>query len=568
MTCGCFSFSSVLFSFQQNNVLRACNSTYDSDNDFSTMDREKAPIVSPCRHPMFLELWWIHWLRALSLGWRRMWRFPCSLGCCVAKLLRELVSMETWSQTISLAVTCPRKTTTHQSWRLRWNSTRQWCHVRPLESSNPCLTRSKQGAIYMVSWCTKACSSKVFGLMSAVWSRPAEEFEEEDTEGMALYKGSFSLTDGTQQLKCKRFYGLLGPNECGKTTLIGAMVNEQLQGFSKCDELKSIFVEYETRRLACRTTTSLSWAWTSRAGAGWCPPATRFTSWRPRWRRSSARSSWRALASDTQAARTARRTWSCPRRTTRVDGRWRCSCARLSWWISMCLCVISPLVTWTWIISGGSRTGSWRSSRVMRIRTFWSRWARRSWWSAKMRAMRRWLASRPSSSHSLVLRNILVISRSSLPATRRSTSWAEAWWWRLCWLRRRGRTLSCWSWMSPCTTWTVKVSVPWSWPSVTTKAACWSSLTTRGSALAFRRRSVVRWDLFDVSKRQIPETGYPELSGTQCQLQAAAAGQPNGREWFEWAWVPRWRWYMVPYQGDVLEAKLLAELSGKVSGKV
>ena len=74
------------------------------------------------------------------------------------------------------------------------------------------------GAIYMASWCTKACSSKVFGLMSAVKSKPAEEFEEEDTEGVDLCKGSFSLADGTltllhdtkMQLKCNRFYGLLG----------------------------------------------------------------------------------------------------------------------------------------------------------------------------------------------------------------------------------------------------------------------------------------------------------------------------------------------------------------------
>ena len=101
------------------------------------------------------------------------------------------------------------------------------------------------GAIYMASWCTKACSSKVFGLMSAVKSKPAEEFEEEDTEGMDLHKSSFSSTGGTLQLKCNRFYGLLGLNQCGKTTLIRAIVNEQLEGFPKSDELKSIFVEHE-----------------------------------------------------------------------------------------------------------------------------------------------------------------------------------------------------------------------------------------------------------------------------------------------------------------------------------
>ena len=89
--------------------------------------------------------------------------------------------------------------------------------------------------------------------MSAVESKPAEEIEEEDTEGVDLYKGSFSLAYGTltllhdtkMHLKCNRFYGLLGPNQCGKTTLMRAIANEQLEGFPKRDELKSVFVEHE-----------------------------------------------------------------------------------------------------------------------------------------------------------------------------------------------------------------------------------------------------------------------------------------------------------------------------------
>merc|ERR1712187_222521 len=46
-------------------------------------------------------------------------------------------------------------------------------------------------------------------------------------------------------LKRDRFYGLLGPNQCGKTTLMRAIANEQLEGFPKRDELKSVFVEHE-----------------------------------------------------------------------------------------------------------------------------------------------------------------------------------------------------------------------------------------------------------------------------------------------------------------------------------
>merc|ERR1719210_3158304 len=86
-----------------------------------------------------------------------------------------------------------------------------------------------------------------------VAAKPAEEIEEEDTEGVDLYKGSFSLAYGTltllrdtkMHLKRNRFYGLLGPNQCGKTTLMRAIANEQLEGFPKRDELKSVFVEHE-----------------------------------------------------------------------------------------------------------------------------------------------------------------------------------------------------------------------------------------------------------------------------------------------------------------------------------
>ncbi|KAL9139447.1 elongation factor 3 [Amphidinium carterae] len=86
-----------------------------------------------------------------------------------------------------------------------------------------------------------------------VASKPKEEIEEEDTEGVDLYKGAFSLAYGTltllrdtkMHLKRDRFYGLLGPNQCGKTTLMRAIAREQLEGFPKRDELKSVFVEHE-----------------------------------------------------------------------------------------------------------------------------------------------------------------------------------------------------------------------------------------------------------------------------------------------------------------------------------
>merc|ERR1711966_260030 len=68
-----------------------------------------------------------------------------------------------------------------------------------------------------------------------------------------LYKGEFGLAYGALtllnttrlQLKRNRLYGLLGPNNCGKTTLMRAIEREQIEGFPKRDELRTIFVEHE-----------------------------------------------------------------------------------------------------------------------------------------------------------------------------------------------------------------------------------------------------------------------------------------------------------------------------------
>merc|ERR1719203_407079 len=80
-----------------------------------------------------------------------------------------------------------------------------------------------------------------------------DEGDDEDEEGEDLYHGSFSLAYGTLtllrdtklRLKKKKFYGLLGPNNCGKTTLMRAIANEQVEGFPKRDELRTVFVEHE-----------------------------------------------------------------------------------------------------------------------------------------------------------------------------------------------------------------------------------------------------------------------------------------------------------------------------------
>ena len=84
-----------------------------------------------------------------------------------------------------------------------------------------------------------------------------EDIFEDTEEGKNLYQGSFSLAYGALtllnnthlHLKQNRFYGLLGPNNCGKTTLMRAISHEQVEGFPKKDELKTVFVEHEIQEM-------------------------------------------------------------------------------------------------------------------------------------------------------------------------------------------------------------------------------------------------------------------------------------------------------------------------------
>ena len=79
----------------------------------------------------------------------------------------------------------------------------------------------------------------------------------DEEAGENLYRGVFSLAYGSLtllnnvgvHLKRNRFYGLLGPNNCGKTTLMRSIANEQIDGFPKKDELRTIFVEHEIQEM-------------------------------------------------------------------------------------------------------------------------------------------------------------------------------------------------------------------------------------------------------------------------------------------------------------------------------
>merc|ERR1719199_1886750 len=88
-----------------------------------------------------------------------------------------------------------------------------------------------------------------------------EEFIDDDEASPDLYKGSFSLAYGTVtllretklHLKKNKFYGFLGPTNCGKTTLMRAISQEKVEGFPKRDELVTIFVQHDVEEREIET---------------------------------------------------------------------------------------------------------------------------------------------------------------------------------------------------------------------------------------------------------------------------------------------------------------------------
>jgi len=98
-----------------------------------------------------------------------------------------------------------------------------------------------------------AKSEKMVEDMSQAGAVEEDEFIDDDETSPDLYKGSITLAYGTitllretkLHLKKHKFYGLLGPTNCGKTTLMRAISQEKVDGFPKRDELVTIFVEHD-----------------------------------------------------------------------------------------------------------------------------------------------------------------------------------------------------------------------------------------------------------------------------------------------------------------------------------
>jgi elongation factor 3 len=77
--------------------------------------------------------------------------------------------------------------------------------------------------------------------------------EPDEEEGIDLCNCTFNLAYGAKillnqthlRLKRGQRYGLLGPNGSGKTTLMRAINNEQVEGFPKQNEVKTVYVEHD-----------------------------------------------------------------------------------------------------------------------------------------------------------------------------------------------------------------------------------------------------------------------------------------------------------------------------------
>merc|ERR1712176_1488143 len=112
---------------------------------------------------------------------------------------------------------------------------------------------SKQVASVFTPYFDKATSEKAIEETRVEAEKMLEIPDEDDDDDDAeeLCNCTFTLAYGTKILlhntKMKllrgRNYGLLGPNDCGKTTLMGSIANNQVEGFPDVSQVKTVFVE-------------------------------------------------------------------------------------------------------------------------------------------------------------------------------------------------------------------------------------------------------------------------------------------------------------------------------------
>lgn len=112
---------------------------------------------------------------------------------------------------------------------------------------------TKHVAIQFSSYCDAAkaaeCTEKVRIEAEKLMEIPEDDDDEDDAE--ELCNCTFTLAYGTKillhntkmKLKRGKRYGLLGPNDCGKTTLMRSIANNQVEGFPDTSEVRTVFVE-------------------------------------------------------------------------------------------------------------------------------------------------------------------------------------------------------------------------------------------------------------------------------------------------------------------------------------
>jgi len=91
--------------------------------------------------------------------------------------------------------------------------------------------------------------------------RPEEDEDVEESEDdlcnceLTLGYGTKILLANTRlHLKRGMRYGLVGPNDCGKSTLLRSIANGQLQGFPPPEELRTVYVEHDVQGIEDATT--------------------------------------------------------------------------------------------------------------------------------------------------------------------------------------------------------------------------------------------------------------------------------------------------------------------------
>lgn len=111
----------------------------------------------------------------------------------------------------------------------------------------------------IVGYLSVVVADQAQGIVEALRKRASplaaeeDEVEPDEEEGEDLCNCTFNLAYGAKillnqthlRLKRGQRYGLLGPNGSGKTTLMRAINNEQVEGFPKQNEVKTVYVEHD-----------------------------------------------------------------------------------------------------------------------------------------------------------------------------------------------------------------------------------------------------------------------------------------------------------------------------------